>query len=111
MQHTKLGIILAAHLPIACPAFVLMSRALLLLLLIFAAEAAAVDRVDYLRDVKPILAQKCFACHGALKQQSGLRLDTAATIRSGGDSGPAITPGNPTESLLLNRVSATDAET
>src|SRR5262245_25230701 len=110
MQRTKLGIILVAHLPIACPAFVLMSRALLLLLLIFAAEAAAVDRVDYLRDVKPILAQKCFACHGALKQQSGLRLDTAATIRSGGDSGPAVVAGRSSESLLIKRVSTKDVE-
>ncbi len=80
------------------------------LLLLCAAPLAAAD-VDYLRDVKPLLAQKCFACHGALKQESGLRLDTAATIRIGGDSGAAIMPGKPTDSLLLKRVSAADAET
>jgi mono/diheme cytochrome c family protein len=80
------------------------------LVLTCAASAAAAD-VDYLRDVKPILAQKCFACHGALKQESGLRVDTAGTIRAGGESGAAIVPGKPAESLLLKRVSAPDAET
>jgi uncharacterized protein DUF1549/uncharacterized protein DUF1553/cytochrome c len=87
-------------------------RCLALPLLSFAcALAAAGDRVDYLRDVKPILAEKCYACHGALKQQAGLRLDTAASIRTGGDSGSAITPGKPVESLLVKRLSVLDAET
>ncbi len=44
---------------------------------------------DYVRDVKPLLAKHCYACHGALKQKSGLRLDTVALMRKGGDSGPA----------------------
>ena len=79
-------------------------------LLLLSVSASAAD-VDYLRDVKPLLAQKCFACHGALKQESGLRLDTAASIRTGGDNGAAIVAGKPTDSLLLTRVSASDAET
>jgi hypothetical protein len=86
------------------------NRLALLLLIVLAADAEAADRVDYLRDVKPILAQKCFACHGALKHQSGLRLDTAAMIRAGGDSGAAILPGKPADSLLVQRVSAADAD-
>jgi len=65
--------------------------------------------VDYLRDVKPLLKQRCYACHGALKQEAGLRLDTASSIRRGGDSGAAVQPGQPNGSLLLQRVSATDA--
>jgi hypothetical protein len=81
-----------------------------LLLLAFGATSSAGEGVDYLRDVKPILAQKCFACHGALKQQSGLRLDAAQMIRKGGDSGPAILPGKAAGSLLIQRVSATDAD-
>src|SRR5262249_5888289 len=36
--------------------------------------------VDYSRDVKPILAKRCVACHGVLKQKAGLRLDTAARV-------------------------------
>jgi len=81
------------------------------LLVIGLATHAAAAEVDYLRDVKPILAEKCFACHGALKQESGLRVDTAGTIRAGGDGGAAIVPGKPAESLLLKRVADGNAET
>ena len=74
------------------------------------AAVQAADSVDYLRDVKPILAAKCFACHGALKQQAGLRLDAAGAIRSGGDSGPAIVAGEVNGSPLFVRVSASDKD-
>jgi hypothetical protein len=66
--------------------------------------SAAGERVDYLRDVKPILARRCYACHGALKQRAGLRLDTAAFIRQGGDHGPAIIAGASSSSLLIERI-------
>ncbi|MFO0954909.1 MAG: DUF1549 domain-containing protein, partial [Isosphaeraceae bacterium] len=64
--------------------------------------------VDYARDVKPVLKERCYACHGALKQSAGLRLDTGALVRKGGDSGPAVAPGDLAESPLLERVAATD---
>src|SRR5688572_20771786 len=83
---------------------------MLLLLSVLAADAAAADGVDYLRDVKPLLAQKCFACHGALKQEAGLRLDTAAMIRQGGDSGAVIVAGDLAASPLIERVTATDID-
>jgi mono/diheme cytochrome c family protein len=67
--------------------------------------AAADLPVDYLRDVKPILAQRCYSCHGANKQQSGLRVDTAAAILKGGQSGPAVVPGDVEASLLIEAVS------
>ncbi|MBC8289559.1 MAG: DUF1549 domain-containing protein, partial [Planctomycetes bacterium] len=63
--------------------------------------------IDYTRQVKPILAQHCFACHAALKQQSSLRVDTAASMRKGGDSGEAIVAGNSTDSLLIQAVKGT----
>lgn len=69
-------------------------------------SAAADGGVDYLHDIKPILQERCYACHGALKQQAGLRLDTGAFARKGGDSGAALVPGKPEGSLLLTRVSA-----
>ena len=68
------------------------------------------EDVDYQRDIKPILRDRCFACHGVLKQQSDLRVDTGDFLRSGGASGPAIVPGDLKESLLLERVSATDID-
>ena len=55
----------------------------------------AADAVDYRRDVKPILQERCYACHGALKQQAKLRLDSGARVRKGGSSGPAVVAGNP----------------
>ena len=62
--------------------------------------------VDYLRDVKPILRIHCFRCHGPLRAESGLRLDTRARALRGGESGAALTPGNITDSLLLQRITA-----
>ena len=55
--------------------------------------------MDYVRAVKPILAARCFACHGALQQKSGLRLDTVALMKKGGDGGPVIVPGKSGQSL------------
>ena len=62
----------------------------------------------YLQKIKPVLQSRCWACHGALKKESGLRLDTGASIRDGGDSGPAIDVQDPDLSLLLQRVEATE---
>jgi hypothetical protein len=70
--------------------------------------ATAAERVEYERAIKPLLRQRCYACHGALKQKAGLRLDTGASIRRGGDGGPAVVPGHAEESLLLERVRETD---
>lgn len=62
-----------------------------------------------MRDIKPILQVRCYPCHGALKQQSSLRLDTVQLMLEGGDSGPAIKPGDAEDSLMLQRVMETDA--
>jgi hypothetical protein len=80
----------------------------LLGLLALPGRLLAQDAVDYLRDVKPIFKQRCYACHGALKQQAKLRLDTGASIRKGGRHGPAVKPGDPAGSLLLERVCDSD---
>ena len=60
--------------------------------------------MDYVRDVKPLLSRRCVACHGALKKNAGLRLDTAAHMRTGGDGGPAVVAGKSSESLLIEAV-------
>jgi hypothetical protein len=65
---------------------------------------AAESSVDYLRDIKPILHQRCYACHGALKQTSGLRVDTADALVQGGESGAAVVPGDSGRSLLIEAV-------
>jgi len=71
-------------------------------------RAQATDPVDYLRDVKPILRQRCFSCHGAKEQQGGLRVDTATMIQQGGDGGTAIEAGEAAKSLLIERLLADD---
>jgi hypothetical protein len=79
--------------------------ALALGLLVLAVDGLnAAERVDYVRQIKPILTTHCYTCHGALQQKSGLRVDTARFLRDGGDKGPAILPGQSDESLLIDRV-------
>jgi hypothetical protein len=80
-----------------------------LALLAVPAGAFAQQSVDYLKEIKPLLREKCFTCHGALKQKARLRLDTAALAKKGGRSGPAVRPGEPARSPLLARVTALDA--
>lgn len=70
--------------------------------------AAAEDGVDYLRQIKPLLTDKCYSCHGARKQEAHLRLDTAAAAIRGGDSGAAVIPGNADDSGLIRRITAED---
>jgi hypothetical protein len=77
-------------------------------LLVFAASTATAGQVDYEKQVKPIFAARCTACHGVLKQEGGLRLDTGALARQGGDSGKIIAVGDSSSSALIERISASD---
>src|SRR4051794_40120301 len=57
------------------------------------------------KHVRPLLAARCVSCHGPdAKSKGKLRLDTAAGIRKGGESGPIVVPGKPQESLLIRAV-------
>ena len=51
--------------------------------------AVFAGKVDYQQDILPILKQHCLGCHGAAKQESGLRLDSPASLLRGGDLGEA----------------------
>jgi mono/diheme cytochrome c family protein len=63
------------------------------------------------KNVKPILANHCYACHAADTKPAGrLRLDTTIGIETGGNSGSSVLPGDPEKSLLLTRVSQTDVK-
>ena len=64
--------------------------------------------VDYLREIKPVLKERCYACHGALKQQAGLRVDTAARLLAGGKEGPVVIAGKPDESRLIAKLTTHD---
>ena len=65
---------------------------------------AADRKIDYSKDVQPLLAQKCYSCHGEDVQQSGLRLDKRQNALRGGDYGPVIKPGSSAESKLVRRL-------
>lgn len=84
-------------------------RAIFAAVCLLVAQSAIADQIDYVRDVKPILKSRCYACHGPLKQRSGLRLDAGRLIQQGGDDGAAVVPGKPDESPLVARISAQDA--
>lgn len=73
-----------------------------------AAICAAQPAIEYEQRVKPVLQSRCYACHGALKQAAGLRLDTARSAMQGGDNGAAIIAGDVKASLLMQRVTASD---
>src|SRR5678815_5621890 len=63
--------------------------------------------VDYVREVKPLLAEHCYKCHGAQQQKSELRLDTTALALKGGENGPALKPGKSAESLMIQTTKGT----
>ena len=56
------------------------------------------------KKVRPVLVEKCIACHGPQKQGGGLRLDSRKALLAGGDRGAAIVPGKPGESLIVRAV-------
>ena len=67
--------------------------------------------VDYETQIRPIFEENCLDCHGPDKQKSSLRLDRRAILLRGGDGGlPAIMPGDPTKSHLLERIKSGDED-
>lgn len=73
--------------------------------------AEPVGRVDYERDVRPILEARCVECHGAERQKSGLRLDSRESALAGGEGmGPAIKPGDAAGSPLYRVITGAVAD-
>ncbi|TWU20675.1 Planctomycete cytochrome C [Novipirellula galeiformis] len=70
------------------------------------AESCADDFFE--SQIRPLLITHCIECHGAKKQESGLRLDSREGWLHGGDSGAAIVPGDPESSLLIKAVNGSD---
>jgi hypothetical protein len=67
---------------------------------------AGLTAPDYAKEIKPLLKSRCYACHGALKQKAGLRLDAVSLMHKGGESGDVLEKG----SLLLEKVASTDKD-
>jgi mono/diheme cytochrome c family protein len=69
-------------------------------------------QIEFNRDIRPILADTCFHCHGPdkAKRKAGLRLDLEASAKARLDDYFAIVPGDPAKSELIRRVTASDAD-
>src|SRR5438874_4950705 len=70
------------------------------------AVAEDAGREFFEKKIRPILVDRCYRCHAstAKKVGGGLLLDSREALRRGGDSGPAVEPGNPDDSLLIAAV-------
>jgi Protein of unknown function (DUF1553)/Protein of unknown function (DUF1549)/Planctomycete cytochrome C len=68
-------------------------------------QADDTDKMAYFEaKVRPILFNHCFKCHGEKKQEGGLRTDLHENLLKGGDTGPAVIPGKPEESELIDAI-------
>jgi mono/diheme cytochrome c family protein len=80
-------------------------------LVVAALSVAHAESVDFSREIQPLLAKRCFSCHGPDTQEGGLRLDDAATATRELDNGTrAIVPGDEAASALLERITSTDPD-
>src|SRR5438067_11651610 len=84
--------------------------AVLLCACIADAQPSANGNEFFEKKIRPLLASKCYACHGETIATSGLRLDFKAGLERGGSRGTAIIPGDPDGSLLIKAVSYLDPQ-
>ena len=100
---------------LASPAFrlsLLLAAGLLQTTLGATVGTAAEKPIRFDRDIRPLLSEHCFACHGPGKQEAGLRLDDGPATLATLDSGErAIVPGDTAASALIARIVATDPDT
>jgi hypothetical protein len=87
-----------------------MKRLMTAALLMTASFAMAEDFSFFESKVRPLLVERCIECHGAKKQKGDLRLDSKSGWQKGGESGAALVPGKPEESLLIKAVSYVDKD-
>src|SRR3979490_617497 len=80
---------------------------------LFNAHAGADDGVEFFeKKIRPMLVEHCYKCHSrqSEKVKGGLLLDTREGLLKGGDTGPAIVPGDPEKSLLIKAVTYKDLQ-
>jgi len=71
-----------------------------------AAATPAKESTEFATKVRPILAARCYSCHGPNLQQNGLRLDSLQGVLKGSDSGKVVVPGHSQNSRLISRLLA-----
>ncbi|MEZ5942799.1 MAG: DUF1553 domain-containing protein [Planctomycetaceae bacterium] len=85
-----------------------LSVAALLFAVLYVSPVRAEDNDLYQKEVKPLLKTKCVSCHGPLKQEAGLRLDTGELVRKGSENGQVVDLDDPVQSELLRRIASTE---
>ncbi|MFM9147681.1 MAG: c-type cytochrome domain-containing protein, partial [Verrucomicrobiota bacterium] len=66
--------------------------------------------VDFEREIRPLLQDRCVECHGPKKNKADLRLDAKPHAFQGGESGPAFVAGDPAKSPVYERITTTDED-
>ena len=78
---------------------------------VLAADAPTPAQLQFFEtSIRPVLIEHCQKCHGEAKQWGSLRLDSAQALLAGGDTGPAIVPGQPEKSLLIRAIRQQDED-
>ncbi len=72
---------------------------------------AATQKVDFVKDIQPILADRCYSCHGPEKQKADLRWDSKESAFKSGDHGPIIVPGKSADSRVIKLVAGMEPDT
>ena len=109
LELTDISLAHHARTLIAFPALPKLAATLVVLLgLLFSGNLVADDKLDFNRDIRPILSDNCFLCHGpaASTRAAELRLDK----REPAIAANAIKPGNPSESDLVDRIFSDDPD-
>ena len=78
----------------------------------YSRASAAEDRIDFNRQIRPLLSDNCFQCHGpdAKAREADLRLDLEASAKAGRDGHVVIAPGKPSDSALVIRITSQNPE-
>lgn len=99
---------MAAGFRLAC----CMRLPILLWMLLFAVQASGDDFIFFETKIRPVLVKQCYECHSVEtgKSKGGLTLDTKQGIRAGGDTGPAVVPGDAAKSMLLVAIKHSDPD-
>ncbi len=71
---------------------------------------ASARRVDFVKDVQPLLRKHCFECHAEGNEEAGVNLGVRQRVREGGDRGPVLIQGDSAHSRLIHLVAAIDPD-
>ena len=105
------GVLVATNRKNAMKRFSWLLPSLILILLLGTVASSraeeVVEPVEYVKEIKLLLKARCYPCHGGLKQEAGLRLDTGKLIRQGSRNGQVLQPGQ-ADGALIERIRSID---